>query len=279
MDEPFLRESDARRSWEQFLEGTIDTIRRAAGRATNDPEDASDAVAEVLAGFKADWPRLLERYREASRKADADFRVWLSVVARHRAIDFLRSRHGRTSLPRPVSRLPEWKRELWHLVVRRGVELTEAGAELERRGLWRGTLEELAEVALEVRDTADAPRSRPRIVASGGTDEEPALDLPAPAPEPGATVEDNVSREAFRQNFEELSPEDRFLLRTYFLERLTANDVARLTGLQNAEQVYGRVKSLVQRLRQAAERSGLGAEDLAALADFDWGAALEERAP
>jgi RNA polymerase sigma factor (sigma-70 family) len=253
----------------------LETIRRAARRAASDPEDADDAVAEILVGFQSDWPNLLGRYREAANRNQADFRVWLSVVARHRAIDFLRARHGRKSLPRAVARLPEWQRELWRLVVERGLDLTEARTALEDRGLWRGDLEALARTAMELRSAAPAPRTRPKISARGGADDELTADPAAGGADPAVSVERNVSQAAFRQILEELAPEERFLIRTYFLERSTAEQVARLNGMRNAEQVYTRVKGLMGRLRSAAERNGLGVGDLAALGDFDWRAALE----
>jgi hypothetical protein len=48
--------------------------------------------------------------------------------------------------------------------------------------------------------------------------------------------------------------------------------------LQSTNQVYDRVKAILRRLREAAQRHRLGPDDLGRLADFDWARALAEDA-
>ena len=276
-----LDEPDPERAWQLFLDGCLPTIERVARSVTGEGEAARDVSAEVLRRMKSDWPALLRRYQHSRTRAQAGFRVWLAVVARNLAIDVLRAQHGRTVMPRPVARMPEWKQCLWKLVFVEECALADAGAELAAERLWTGDLSALAVAVDEIEAALPGsprarPRPRPRAVGRGGSNGD-GRDLEPesrPAEAPDAMAARRLAHEALREILGEFDSEERFLVRTYFLEDKTASQVARVTGLVGANQVYEKIRGLMQRLRRAAERSDLGTEDLAALADFDWQAVL-----
>ena len=276
MSERCFNEADPERAWTLFLEDCLSLIQRAARRVAHGEEEAHNLVPDVLERLRADWPALLERYRASRSKAQAGFRVWLSVVVRNLAIDVWRSRHGRPMTPRPVARLAPWRRELWRLAVVEGRDLSDVHRELGRRGAFDGSLAQLAEALEEVRAAAPRPpRRRPSQRAVGGepTGDEPELQAPGPpGDDPATRAVQRAAHEALGRNLARLDPDERFLLRLYFLEGATARDVARVLGFRDANQVYEEVKRLVRRLREGAGREGLGPEDLASLRDFDWAA-------
>lgn len=269
----FLDELDSEKSWVSFIELCLGTIDRAARRATVDEDTADDIAAEVLERLRADWPELLRRFIESGD--GAPFRVWLSVVARRGAIDVLRSRHGRKAVPRSVQRLEPWKRQLWSLTFQAERPLTEAADLLREAGAWQGELSELAEAYQELDrnlpDHAKVPLAPPPVARPTGEAEE---SIPSEDLDPATELAHGGTRGALSEVLQELLPEERFLVRVYFLEGATAKGVAAATSLGSPERVYEKIKAVMRKLRSAVESRGLGPKDLVALGDFDWTEAL-----
>lgn len=90
--------------WGSFLAEHADRITRAVERVCRDADEAGDVGAEVLERFRRDWPALLEKYRPT---ATGNFGAWLAVVARHAAVDALRSRHGRSRAHPEITPRPD----------------------------------------------------------------------------------------------------------------------------------------------------------------------------
>lgn len=276
----FLDDPDSEASWESFVGLCMATIDRAAGRATADEELAREIAAEVLERFHADWPELLRRFLSAAHRSN--FRVWLAVVARHSAIDRLRARRGRKAVPRSIARLPKWQQSLWRLTTLENRPLSEAAESLEREGLWNGTVDALATTLSELQ--AKLPEHVLSPVAQSGqtgaetiAPESEVADVRSPsASSPEAQADKTDVHRTWSVLLQDLSPDERFLVRVYFLEGTTARGVAVATGMTQPQKVYDRVKVTLQKLRTAAEASGLDASDLAQLSDFDWHTALAE---
>lgn len=271
-DEPrFLHEPDPERAWSAFVEDTMATIDRAARRVVrDDPALADDIAADVLDRIRRDWPDLLERFEACARRAS--FRTWLAVVARNLAIDLLRARQGRIVLPKSVSRLPVWQRELWRLVVVEDRSLTDAAERLRADGHWDGDLASLAEALEAVRDAAVTRARTTRATVKFVPTGEP--ETPEPEADEGDAPDARHLHAAAIARWAEIlrdfDPEDRRIVRVYFLEESTAAQTASALGLSSADQVYERVKRILQRLRERATAAGLGPVDLASLVEFDW---------
>ncbi len=269
----FLDETNPEKSWVSFVELCLGTIDRAARRATVDGDTADDVAAEVLGRLRVDWPELLRRYLDAG--GEAPFRVWLSVVARRAAIDVLRARHGRRAVPRAVQRLAPWIQRLWALTFQEQRPLTEAAEALRAEGAWQGDLSELAEAYQELDrtlpDQAKVPLGPQAAVAPSA---EAESSIPSPDPGPATELAHGGTRGALSEVLRELLPEERHLVRVYFLEGSTAKGVAVAMSLGSPERVYEKIKAVMRKLRSAAESRDLGPTDLAALGDFDWTEAL-----
>lgn len=267
----FLERPEAQGAWGEFLDTCLGTIDRAARRVCGDEDEARDLAADVVERLHRDWPEIVRRYLAGRRSS---FRVWLAVVARRAAIDARRARHGRVAVPRAVARLGRTERRLWELVCAGDMALTGAGRTLREEGLFEGPDSEL--VALHGALMASLPEGVRTPGRRARTDVVETVEPASRGAEPGAEAASTALHRAFRQVLEELGPEERQLVRLYFLEGATAEGVARITGMQRAQDVYEQVKRTLRRLRERVASGGLGPEDAAELLDFDWGGALGE---
>ena len=178
-----------------------------------------------------------------------------------------------------MARLAEWKRALWRLVFVERRELSDAGAALQARGLWSGSLAEIVEAVGEIEAALPAgslPGRRPRVRALGDLGEGADRVEPrsAASSDPARLASRQATHAAFARTLGEFDPEDVALIRVYFLSGLTAAEVTRVAGYRNPTQVYEHVRRVLKRLREGTQRNGLEASDLADLEDFDWSSAL-----
>lgn len=253
--------------WSPFLETYADTIYRAAERAAADADEGRTVAADVLQRFRADWPAILERFLAVAREERADFRVWLAVVARRAAIDCLRARHGRRSVPAEVRRGAPWLKRAWKLGVVEGRAVDEVWEAVRDAPEAPASPGELTLVLAHLERTAprvDPARSRPSALL-----EEPRGE-PEEAPAGGA-------RAFLGEVLRELPGKDRLLLRLYFLEGSGAESLRRLFGSKTTSQVYNRVHALTTRLRAKLEASGVSMEDLGSARELDLASELETR--
>lgn len=115
-------------------------------------------------------------------------------------------------------------------------------------------------------------RLEARVVSLGGGD---AGDPPAPVRSgPEAVAGERSAGRELAKILAELAGDERALVRLYFLEGTTTEELRRSFGGQTRSQVYNRVHAVMEKLRQRTSRVGLGPEDLEALRDFDWDASL-----
>ena len=102
-------------------------------------------------------------------------------------------------------------------------------------------------------------------------------------PEPAGSApgpEESEARARTRASWTEilrgLAGDERVLLRLYFLEGRDAEELRIRFGGRTRSQVYNRVHTLTKKLEAAAREAGLGVEDVAVLAAFDWSTLLGE---
>ena len=248
-------------AWVPFLERYADVVYRAAQRATSDPDEARNLAADVLERMRADWPEVLRSFLASARGERADFSVWLAVVARRLAIDCLRSRYGRRTVPAGIRRAAPWLRRAWRLRVVEERPLEEVWSSL--RSL-EGAPPSVGELALEI-----APYEGPQTPTGMARAKPPGLGEfePASAPSPAASG----GREQLSKVLAKLSGDDRLLLRLYFLEGASAEALRRLHGSATRSQVYNRIHTLLGKIRVQLESQGLSMEDLGDPREIDVG--------
>lgn len=280
-----LRESDPEQAWATFLQDHVDTVYRSVGRACSDDETARDVAAEVLTRLHDGWPDTVRRYEQQGRGKRCRFDTWLAVVVRNLAIDVLRSWHGRRMLPRSVSRRPRWHQSLYRLVYWEGRSVAEAYEVLVTGEEFEGSLAEVADTIHDLHATlpASSRLPLPRVVslevpAAAGDEEGTTMELPdttAPDAESGQVADD--ARTRLSGIMSRLDPNERLLLRMYFLEGVGAAELVQVVGVRSRSQVYTKVHGLLDRLRKALRDEGLDIGDLEHLLDFDWLGTLDAR--
>ena len=100
---------------------------------------------------------------------------------------------------------------------------------------------------------------------------EPRSDSVAgPAAAPLDELAGRRDRSAIEDLVAQLEPDERLLLRLYFLEGVDARGVLTVFGLRSRDQVYRRVSGLIDKLRTGLRERGVSAGDLPSLVPFDW---------
>ncbi|MEX1024604.1 MAG: hypothetical protein WD226_05955 [Planctomycetota bacterium] len=253
--------------WPPFLERYADVVYRAARRATSDEDEARTLAADVLEHLHADWPAVLQRFLATARGERAQFSVWLAVVARRAAIDRLRARYGRRTVPSAVRRGSAWLRRAWRSSFVEERPLEEVWQALANLPGAPATLGELA--------FALAP-FRPPVTPVGTTRTRLATLAEDVAAPPEADRQDAArARERLREVFARLPGDDLLLLRLYFLEGASAEALRRLHGSATRSQVYNRIHTLLGAIRAQLENLGLAMDDLGNPHGLDLGAWLE----
>lgn len=250
--------------WPPFLERYADVVYRAAGRATSDQDEARTIAVDVLERLRADWPEVLKRFIATSRGERASFPVWLAVVARRLAIDCLRARYGRRSVPAVVRRGEPWLRRAWRLSIVEQRPTDEVWDSLKGLAGVPGSPGEL-DLALEPLRGPTTPTGAARMQLRSLGDMQPET------PERTDPLSAENARSQLSKVLAGLPGDDRVLLRLYFLEGTSADALRRLHGSSTRSQVYNRIHNLLRRIRVQLEAHGLSMDDLGNPREVDLG--------
>lgn len=231
-------------AWDSFLQRyrrlIFATIRHYAHR----PDDVMDVFARVCEALRAEGMARLRRY-EPDRTAR--FSTWLVVVIRNLAIDWYRSREGRTRLSAAAARLPPLQQTIFREVFLHGRSHAEAYEVIHTREYF-----DLSFSAF-LRELADVYRA---MAGSGGR---LPRELTVRPPEPQQQPDDGSAMEMRRilsDAMAGLGTAERLAVQLYIVEELPATEVARLTGLANAKAVYNCVYRALATARVELERAG-----------------------
>jgi DNA-directed RNA polymerase specialized sigma24 family protein len=192
---------------------------------------------------------------------------WLTVVARHAVVDWVRSKKGRRRLFQAVQDLPPFEQrvfELYYWEERTPSEIAEVcAADTGRRADLAAVFDALERVqttltdrhraellALTVRSKAPAPLDD-TDVAERSVDPQQAPDATIHATELRARLESALAR---------LAPEDAAIVRLKYVEGLTAGAIERALGVTGVGP--RRLHDILARLRAALEELGVDAADV-----------------
>lgn len=239
-----------------------DTIRLVCRRLHCSTEEREDFISQSHLKLIEDDYAILRKY--AGR---CSLRTYLVTVVRHQLYDFRRQRWGTWRPSAEAQRLGPAAVELDTLLHRDRVSRDEAIERLHASGRFAETREELLRLAGKL------PPHYPRIVEG----EEGLDDLAAPRAgadrevltrERAATV--RSARAALAASMQELSEEDRVVLRLRFQDGIKVPRIAQILG-QDAKALYRRCDRLLQTLRGILERRGVsGASVLDCLGEDSW---------
>lgn len=262
-----LARGEVEEAWSAFLRGYSSLVLQVVELFARDEDSVSDCFLFVCSQLSRRRCRRLRRFDPAGA---ATFSTWLHAVVYNLCRDWRRKQHPRRRVFRSISRLPAFDQEVFHLHFER--QMTEAETLEELRPGFPGVSEaRLAEsieglrARLSSRQLWLLQTRRPKLVS-----------LTAPAPEgremadrqisdPGSDPEAAASRRQqanlLDRAMESLPPADVLCLRLRFEQDLSLAEIARLTGLKNAQAADRRLRKILLSLRQQMDPPSRRAEN------------------
>jgi DNA-directed RNA polymerase specialized sigma24 family protein len=256
---------DAAAGWRAFIDQytplLVGLIRRA-GLVDRD---------EVMEVYVLICEQLSERGFERLKSQDGSrgsIGGWLAVVARHRVVDWVRSRKGRRRLFHAVQALPRLDQrifELYYWDERSPCEIAELVAP-DTGG--RADLAAVLE-AIERLQHALTERHRAELLALAVRSKAPAAlddtDAAERAEDPHVDAETSLQVAQLNDRFEaalrRLSPEDAAIVRLKYVEGLTTRRIEQALGVTGL--TTRRLQEVLDRLRSILAELGVDARDMA----------------
>lgn len=252
-----LRLSQSREAWAEFLRQYSSLIFQVCQFSTSDADQAADCFLFACEQLSRNHFRRLLRFRP---QGAASFPTWLRVVVRNLCLDWRRREFGRPRLLRSIARLPHLEVEVYRCRYERGLTLDETFLSLSPSfpGL---TLQRLMDTEANVRESLSSRqfwllntrmvRTRGGLQGSAvGLAEDDTREHPVdPRPDQEAAVVRHEQEQRLRLALWLPAPE-RLLLRLRFEEELSLGQIARLTGLGDAQRVHRRIADILGTLRK-----------------------------
>jgi RNA polymerase sigma factor (sigma-70 family) len=254
-----LQSSENILAWQEFLDEYSSILYQVAHAYTTDADSAADcylSICEDLA--RNDFRRLLKFKQDGP----ASLKTWLQVVARNLCMDWHRKHTGRWRPFKSLQSLSELEFQVYVCRFERGLSAEE-------------TLEHLRPVSPDL-DLAQLERAEQRIGHSLSSRQRWMLST-RQSRSPGKTpllceeadefisqVPDaRLDQEALVVNQQQhaqmmkcvtrLSKQERLLLQLRFEEELSLQEIARLTGLGDAQRAHRQIAAILKKLRSAME--------------------------
>jgi DNA-directed RNA polymerase specialized sigma24 family protein len=251
-----LASGDREQAWSEFLELYSPLILQVVNHFETEEDRTGECFLFVCDQLSTNGCRRLRRFEPAG---PAKFSTWLRVVARNLCLDWRRKEIGRPRVFRSVARLGVLDQQVFDSVYQRGMSQRETLLSLQ--GSYpKLTEEQVSDSVQRVRENLTSRqlwllgRRRPRVqslerdsAAEGGV---VATQIADPGPNPETLAEIGEQRSALTNALSRLEKEERLLLRLRYEEGLTLDQVARFTGLGNAQRADRRIKEILTRLRE-----------------------------
>lgn len=200
--------------------------------------------------------RGFRRLRKFDPSGTASFATWLRAVVRNLCIDWQRKNHGRYQAFEWTKGLDSLDRQVFHCVYEQGYtadhtferlvlnfpgltlrmveqSVLRLGEKLTQRERW---LLSSREVQVDSLDAAEDQRRS-------------AFSIPDAAPDPEHAAMESEYQESLSSAMQGLPAGDQVLLRLRFEQDLTLAEIARLSGLKDAQAADRRLRSLLDQLR------------------------------
>jgi RNA polymerase sigma factor (sigma-70 family) len=251
-----LQSPSSHDAWREFLELYSPLLYQVAHACTSNDDAAADCYLHICERLAQNGFRRLLKFKP---DGIASFETWLRVVARNLCFDWHRSQSGR---PRPFKSLQTFsglELEVYNRRFVQGATQEETLKQLET--LYAGlslfdvtSIEERLQGSLTSRQQwILSARRQPHLIPLAVESEEStrAIDVADPRPNQEAQFADHQRLAQLRKIFDSLPPKDRLLLQLRFEHALPLQEIARLSGLQDAQQVHRRLAAILKKLRSA----------------------------
>jgi RNA polymerase sigma factor (sigma-70 family) len=255
-----LRSPDAQAAWEDFLREYSPVLYQTVRAFTQDEEEVSDCFVHICEQLARNGFRRLLHFESAGA---AKFSTWLRVVARNLCYDWHRRKNGRLRPFKSVQGLSALELQVYRYRYEQGRSREEAHQHL--RMTWPDLMiDQLAEIESRIENSLNSRqhwllsvwkdrKSTPSISDSDIEDEwgdeaAAAVDL---APDPETIAADRQQQARLHQCVALLPPGERLIVQLRFEDELLLEEIARLTGLGDAQRVHRRLGVILQKLRAA----------------------------
>jgi RNA polymerase sigma factor (sigma-70 family) len=246
-----LGSASAREAWSEFLEAYAALLLQVIRLTECDPDRVGDCFVFVCERLSEHSFARLRRFEPGG---PASFATWLRVVTRHLAIDWRRSRFGRLKVFRGVASLSTLHQQLFTFRHRDHLSVDQAFLALgvAHPGL---TMEAVVRADEEIEARLE-PHHRTRLAAARtrdvvlGDEASLAAEAAEPGPDPEVQLAEKERLGRLRRALADLDPSDALLLRLRFDKDLTLTQVARVTGLRDAQVADRRIRRALKRLEE-----------------------------
>jgi len=250
-----LRSQSPREGWVEFLNVYSPLLYQTCRANTSAEEDASDCylyICEQLA--KNNFRRLL-KYDPDGR---ASFTTWLRVVARNICFDWHRKQRGRKRPFKALQNLSALEIEVYQHRFLGQSSLEETLTDLEPRFpavdlAQLVTIEENLQRSLTSRQnwilSSRRSRSSPPVAVLGGDAELDAIDVADPRPDQEAQILQAHQLLKLKSAIRALPAEEALLLQLRFEQDLSLEEIARLSGLGDAQRVHRKLALVLKKVR------------------------------
>jgi RNA polymerase sigma factor (sigma-70 family) len=253
-----LRSSESREAWAGFLRQYSPLIFQTCQFSTSDADQAADCFLFACEQLSRNHFRRLLQFRP---QGAASFPTWLRVVVRNLCLDWRRKQFGRPRLLRSIARLPQLEGQIYRCRYEQGLSLDETFLLLcpNFPGL---SMQRLVDTEAHVRESlsprqlwlVSARKARTALQgpAAGLAEEDDARerDPVDERPNQESVLASQEQEEHLRSALARLPAPERLLIRMRFEEGLSLEQIARLTGLGDAQRVHRRIADIVGTLRK-----------------------------
>ena len=253
-----LRSADAPAAWEEFLREYSSLMYQVARAYTADEDAAAEcylSICEHLA--RSDFRRLLKFKHEGS----ATFVTWLRVVSRNLCFDWHRKKIGRRRRFKSLLSLSALDLDVYDCRFERGLSVEETLQRLCPTSPGFGPTQ-LAEAERRIERCLNSKqrwilstRQRPLINASPvllSEDAEEGVVLVADtALDQESLMVGQEQSAQLRTCVARLAAEERLLLQLRFERELSFEEIARVTGLGDAQRAHRHLGAILKKLRTA----------------------------
>jgi len=255
-----LRSSDAHTAWEEFLCQYSPVLYQTARAYTADADAAADCYLNICEQLARHGFRRLLKFK---RQGTATFTTWLRVVARNLCFDWHRRQTGRRRPFKSLQSRSQLELDIYDCRFERGFSQEETLQRL-RPTSPDLDLDQLAEVERRIEHHLSSRQrwilsSRPRRVFSARV----ALLTEEGEENVARVVDTRLDQESLivgqqqqaqlRKGVASLPTYERLLLQLRFEGDLSLDEIARLTGLGDAQRVHRHIGVILRKLRVAME--------------------------
>lgn len=242
-------------AWAEFLDLHTPLILQVVRIFERDADHISDCYLFICEQLSRDRCKRLRRFRP---DGPARFTTWLRAVVRNLCLDWHRKEFGRHRVLESIGRLNALDQEVFRLALEGGAGEEEVLHALAPR--FPGLKRDQVVQSLERIHSQLTPRQRWLLAARSGRRADPndsatemeelAGMLPDSRPNPEAWTAQREERGHLEKALARLAPGDRLLVQFRYEQDLSLEEVARLAGLDNAQQADRRIREVLERMKK-----------------------------